>query len=69
VDARGLRAQTALVTNPYAVPLAALERDAHVPVEDMVTEQAEAPAEPPVSAEDLATLRLLGITGAGVLRA
>lgn len=54
------------MTNPYAVPLEAL--DAHVRVEDMVTEQPEPPAELLIPAEDLARVRLLGITSAGVLR-
>jgi hypothetical protein len=51
----------------YAGSLADLEASAHVPLEQQVTELAEAPAEAPISAEDLDRQRLLGITGAGRL--
>jgi hypothetical protein len=55
-------------TNPYAVPLADLEHDAHVPTEHQVTEQGEPPAPSPLSEGELDRIRLLGITGAGRLR-
>jgi hypothetical protein len=45
----------------YRVSLADLERDAHVPLEDQVTEQAQAPAESPVSPDRLNRLRALSI--------
>lgn len=51
----------------YAIPLAELERSAHVPVEEQVTEQAEPPASAPIAAEDLDRQTLLGITSAGRL--
>ena len=51
----------------YAGSLADLEASSHVPLEQQVTEQAEAPAEAPISAEELDRQRLLGITGAGRL--
>lgn len=46
-------------TNRYAVPLDALERAAHVPAEDQVTEHAEPPAPDLVGEERLAAQRLL----------
>ena len=52
----------------YDVPLSDLERSAHVPVEDQVTEQGEPPPPMPLAAEELDRQRLLGITGAGRLR-
>jgi hypothetical protein len=52
----------------YAGSLADLEASAHVPLERQVTELAEAPAEAPISAEELDRRRLLGITGAGHLK-
>ena len=57
-----------MVEQRYDVPLADLERSAHVPVEDQVTEQAEPPAPMPIAEEELDRQRLLGITGAGRLR-
>ena len=51
----------------YGGSLADLEDSVHVPVEAQVSEQAEAPAEAPISAEELDRQRLLGITGAGRL--
>jgi hypothetical protein len=51
----------------YGGSLADLEATVHVPVEAQVTVQAEPPAEPPISAEELDRQRLLGITGAGRL--
>ena len=51
----------------YAGSLADLEDSVHVPVEAQVSEQAEPPAEAPISAEELDRQRLLGITGAGRL--
>jgi hypothetical protein len=51
----------------YAESLADLENSVHVPVEAQVSEQAEPPAEAPISAEELDRQRLLGITGAGRL--
>lgn len=53
---------------PYAVPLAELESSAHVPLDQQVQAQPEAPAEPPIAPEDLDRARLLGPTGAGRLR-
>ncbi len=55
-------------SSPYAVPLAALEHDVHVPVEDQVSEQGEPPPPPPLPQGDLDRMRLLGITSAGRLR-
>jgi hypothetical protein len=52
----------------YAGTLADLEGSVHVPVEAQVSELAEAPAEAPISAEELDRQRLLGITGAGRLK-
>jgi hypothetical protein len=49
----------------YRVRLADLERDARVPAEDRVCEQAQAPAESPVSPDKLNRMRLLGIVGDG----
>jgi hypothetical protein len=51
----------------YGGSLADLEAPAHVPLGEQVTEVAEAPAEAPISAEELDRQRLLGITGAGRL--
>ena len=51
----------------YGGSLADLEDSVHVPVEAQVSEQAEPPAEAPISAEELDRQRLLGITGAGRL--
>ena len=51
----------------YGGSLADLEDSVHVPAEAQVSEQAEAPAEAPISAEELDRQRLLGITGAGRL--
>lgn len=53
--------------NPYAVPLAALEKSVHVPVEQQVSGHPEPPAEGPLAPEDLDRLRLLSILSAGVL--
>lgn len=49
----------------YRIRLADLERDAHVPVEDQVCEQSEAPAESPVSPDKLNRMKLLGVVGDG----
>lgn len=46
-------------TNKYAVPIDALERETHVPVEDQVTEHAEPPPPDLVNDERLAAQRLL----------
>ena len=51
----------------YAGSLADLENSVHVPVDAQVSEQAEAPADSPISAAELDRQRLLGITGAGRL--
>ena len=53
--------------NRYAGSLADLENSVHVPADAQVSEQAEAPAEAPISAAELDRQRLLGITGAGRL--
>jgi hypothetical protein len=52
----------------YAVSLDALEKTAHVPVDDQITEQAEPPPPPPIATEELDRQRLLGVTSAGRLR-
>jgi hypothetical protein len=49
----------------YRVSLAELERDAHVPLENQVTGQAEAPAESPVSPDRLNRLRAISIAHDG----
>ncbi len=53
--------------NPYAIPLAALEKSVQVPVDQQVSSQPEPPAEGPLAPEDLDRLRLLGVLSAGVL--
>ena len=63
-DDEGMPAQS---PSRYAGSLADLEASAQVPLEQQVTAQAEAPAEAPISAEELDRQRLLGITGAGRL--
>ena len=67
LDAAPPDAHTPPMTNPYAVPLDDLERDAHVPVDEQVTAQPEPPATGPLEPEELDRLRLLGVTGAGRL--
>lgn len=52
----------------YAVPVAELEKSAHVAPEDMVTEQGEPPPPSPLAEEELDRQRLLGISAAGRLR-
>jgi hypothetical protein len=52
----------------YEVSLDALEKSAHVPVDEQVTEQAEPPAPAPIADEELDRQRLLGVTAAGRLR-
>ncbi len=52
----------------YAVTLEDLERTAHIPADQQVTEQAEPPASAPIAAEELDRQRLLGITSTGRLR-
>jgi hypothetical protein len=52
----------------YEVSIGALEKSAHVPIDEQVTEQAEPPTTGPRSPEELDRQRLLGITGAGRLR-
>lgn len=52
----------------YAQSLAELERSAHVPLDEQVSEQAEPPPRSPLAPEELDRQRLLGITGAGRLR-
>ena len=54
--------------NKYAIALSELERTAHVPIEDQITEQAEPPHGSALAAEDLDRQTLLGITSAGRLR-
>ncbi len=44
-----------------------LERQAHVPYDQLVTVQAEPPPPGPLSAEELDRQQLLGVTGAGRL--
>jgi hypothetical protein len=51
----------------YGGSLADLENSVHVPADAQASEQAEAPAEAPISAAELDRQRLLGITGAGRL--
>jgi hypothetical protein len=51
----------------YALPIADLERSAHVPLEQQSTAQDDPPPPPPISAEDFDRIRLLGVTGAGRL--
>lgn len=53
---------------PYAVPIDALEKSAHVPLGEQVTEQGEPPPPPPIGTDEVDRQRLLGITGAGRLR-
>jgi hypothetical protein len=55
-------------SDKYAMKLADLEKSAHVPVEEQVTEQAEPPPPSPLEPEELDRQRLLGISGAGRLR-
>jgi hypothetical protein len=60
----------AMTTSPgsrYRLTLADLERTAHVPADEQVTEQGEAPPPGPMSAAELDRQLLLGITGAGRL--
>ena len=52
----------------YAISLDALEKSAHVPLDEQVTEQAEPPPPPPIGTDELDRQRLLGITSAGRLR-
>jgi hypothetical protein len=52
----------------YEVSIGDLEKAAHVPIDEQVTEQAEPPPTGPLSPEELDRQRLLGITGAGRLR-
>ncbi|MDT7573228.1 MAG: hypothetical protein QOE05_3402 [Actinomycetota bacterium] len=52
----------------YDVSIADLEKSAHVPVDEQVTEQAEPPPPGPLSPEELDRQRLLGISAAGRLR-
>lgn len=52
----------------YSMTLADLERSAHVPADQQVTEQSEPPPPGPLPPEELDRQRLLGITGAGRLR-
>ena len=52
----------------YEIGLTELEKSAHVPVDQQVTEQAEPPSPGPMSVEELDRQRLLGITAAGRLR-
>jgi hypothetical protein len=54
--------------NPYAVTLDQLESEAHVALEDQVTEVADAPNPGPVPVEELDRARLLGVVGDGRLR-
>ena len=54
--------------NRYDVSLDDLERSAHVPVDEQITEQPEPPAPGPLSDEELDRQRLLGVTAAGRLR-
>lgn len=51
----------------YAMTLAELERTAHVPADEMVTELAEPPPPLPMAPEELDRQRLLGITAAARL--
>ena len=43
----------------FAVRLSDLERDTHVPWEDLRTEAGEAPSDPPITQYELETTRLL----------
>lgn len=52
----------------YTVSMDELERGVHVPLDEQVSAQPEPPAVGPMIAEELDRQRLLGITGAGVLR-
>jgi hypothetical protein len=52
----------------YDIGLDELEKSAHVPVDEQVTEQPEPPAPGPMSEEELDRQRLLGLTAAGRLR-
>jgi hypothetical protein len=45
-----------------------LERQTHVPYDQLVTEQGEPPPPGPLSAEEFDRQQLLGVTGAGRLR-
>jgi hypothetical protein len=52
----------------YDIPLAQLERETHVPLDEQVTEQGEPPRPLPIAEEELDRQRLLGVTAAGRLR-
>ena len=47
----------------YAVPLAELERSAHVPVKEQVSEQGEPPPPPPLPQGEFERVRLLSVSG------
>ncbi len=53
--------------DPQPRTFADLERQAHVPFEQLVTERPEPPAAGPLSAEEFDRQQLLGVTGAGRL--
>lgn len=55
-------------STPYAIPIDDLEKSAHVPLDEQLTEQAEPLPPPPIAVEELDRQRLLGITSAGRLR-
>jgi len=50
--------------NKYSTSIDDLERSVHVPVDQQISEQADAPADAPITAYELERQRLLGITGA-----
>lgn len=51
------------MTSPYAVPLADLERSAHVPPEQQATGQAEPPPPAPIAPEEVERQALLRVAG------
>jgi hypothetical protein len=52
----------------YDIPLEQLERETHVPLDELVMEQGEPPPPLPIAQEELDRQRLLGVTAAGRLR-
>ena len=50
--------------NKYSTSIDDLERAARVPVDQQITERPDAPADSPITTEELVRQRLLGITGA-----
>lgn len=68
IPERRLSAVSESGKSTYAMRLADLERSAHVPPDQQVTEQSEPPPPSALAPEELDRQRLLGITAAGRLR-